>query len=213
MPIHTKPLKNSLPLLAIILMSVFAPLTARAQTVSNEISSAYTKINLEDCHFITQAELGLPELTEEEMGVGSASWLCKGYNDSIVYVAEGDLRMFVSFGPDALQERAANQTMPAFNTISETLEWRVRKVNGAWVPFATILRWHTQVGDGSEPDGEILIVTKLEPGNTCHIAYIDTHMPALANQNFNPNEIARNFADEAAKNFDCETQDPYYYPS
>jgi hypothetical protein len=47
-------------------------------------------------------------------------------------------------------------------------------------------------------------VTKIVPGATCHIAYID----ALANPD--ANELARKTADAKAKDFDCETGEPEY---
>lgn len=172
-----------------------------------EISSTYTELNLDECVLLSNADLGLPELTEEEMGVSGGRFLCAGYNNSVVFVAEGDLRMFVSYGGQAMQERAASQTLPQFNTINSTLEWRVTNQTGNWVPFATILRWETQVGDGSAPDGEVLIVTKLEPGNTCHVAYIDAKLTP------NANEVARLFADNQVADFDCATDEIHFVPS
>ena len=181
--------------------------------VPRDYSSTYTSLDLEKCHLITQAELGLPELTEEEMGTMGGQWLCRGYNNSIVYVAEGDLRMFVSYGQNALDERASHQTLPAFNFVGETLEWRLRTEQSSTsstpeqIPFATILRWHTESGDMAQNKGEILIVTKLEPGNTCHVAYIDAKLVPNANQ------IARDFADTEVAGFNCKTDDIFYVPS
>jgi hypothetical protein len=61
------------------------------------------------------------------------------------------------------------------------------------------VRYFVQRGDGSEetPDGQVLVVTRLEEGATCHVAYID----ALANPE--PNEMARKAADDLAEDFDC----------
>jgi hypothetical protein len=77
---------------------------------------------------------------------------CKGFGGLDVRVAEGDLRMFVSYGPDAAAQTAAQQTVPAFNTTGETLEWRL--ADGE--PFATILRFHWD-SDGAK--GSTLVVT------------------------------------------------------
>ncbi len=200
-------------LLAVIALLSFFATGVKAQNTPGEISSTYSKLNLDKCRLLTRQELGMPELTQEEQGVAGSQWLCMGYNNSIIYVSEGDLRFFVSYGENAMQERAASQTLPAFNFIGETIEWRVQKVNGAWVPFATILRWHTESGDMAQDKGEVLIVTKLEPGNTCHVAYIDAKMPVLANQTFNANEIARQFADNEVADFNCQTDDILLYPS
>ena len=164
-----------------------------APALSVEIDSDYTKIDLDKCTLLSSDELG-------------GEWACTGYKGMPVYVAEGDLRMFVSYGDDASNEMAAHQTFPAFNTINETLEWRLVRSNGRWVPFATILRFFTQSGEATEPDGQILVVTKLEPGNTCHIAYIDAQLTK------NANLVARQFADEMAGSFDCANDEPAVVP-
>jgi hypothetical protein len=43
----------------------------------------------------------------------------------------------------------------------------------------------------------MLAVTRLPPGQVCHVAYID------AQANPNPNELARKAADEFARDFKC----------
>lgn len=153
------------------------------------IDSAYTKILLDSCPLI--------EAGDEEEGTFGGAWQCPGYKGEGVYVAEGDLRMFVSFGPDAANEPAAGQTLPNFNTVNETLEWRLR----GGVPFATILRWFPSLDEGAKT-GSVLIVTQLQPGGgTCQIARID------AQANKNANDLARQAADTMAGSFDC-TQPP-----
>ena len=42
-----------------------------------------------------------------------------------------ETRMFVAFGPDAEKQKAWQQTLPMFNTVGKTLEWRLRKEAGA----------------------------------------------------------------------------------
>lgn len=146
--------------------------------------SAYTKIQLQNC---TQVE------TASDEGTFGGAWTCPGHQGQEVYVAEGDLRMFVSFGPFAADEPAAGQTLPNFNTVNETLEWRMRD----GVPFATILRWFPSLDEGART-GSILIVTQLVPGGgTCQIARID------AQANSNANVLARQAADTMAGSFDC----------
>ena len=49
-------------------------------------------------------------------------------------------------------------------------------------------------------EGQVLVVTKVAPDATCHIAYVD----ALANKN--ANELARQAADETAMEFDCANE-------
>lgn len=148
-----------------------------------EITSAYTKINLEDCKQLDGAE---------EEGTFGGSWSCQGYGGLQVLVSEGDLRMFVSFGPDAENEPAAGQTLSRFNTINETLEWRLRD----GVPFATILRWFPSLDEG-KGTGSVLIVTQLKPGATCQIGRID------AQANPGANQMSRDLADTMAGSSDC----------
>ncbi len=159
-----------------------------AIALGGNISSAYTKVKLEQCQVF--------EAPSEGEGTFGGSWICGGYAGIPVYVAEGDLRMFVSFGADADNEPAAGQTLPNFNSVNETLEWRLS--NGR--PFATILRWFPDKGDGGKL-GSILIVTQLVPGQTCQIARID------AQANKNANVLARQAADQLAGSYDC-SQEP-----
>ena len=176
-----------------LLSLVASALMLISPAAAQSIDSAYTDIDLDACALVSEDEYG-------------ASWSCTGYKGYPVYVAEGDLRMFVSYGEGAPDEMAAHQTLAPFNTINSKLEWRLRKVKGGWEPFATILRFFTQVGDGSEPDGQILVVTKLEPGNTCHVAYIDARLTKDANV------VARQFADGLAPVFDCNTDETALVP-
>jgi hypothetical protein len=120
-----------------------------------------------------------------------------------VYIAEGDLRTFVSVGPEPGKRRASTQTLGPFNSLFRgnskraTLEWRFVKQDGKTIPFATIQRYFTSNDSGS---GEVLVVTRVSPRQDCHIAYID----ALAN----PDAIAlaRRVADNDARTFDCRTK-------
>ncbi|MBN9673428.1 hypothetical protein JF539_23925 [Labrenzia aggregata] len=153
-----------------------------------DITSAYTKIDFDACVEVSPADL--------EEGTSGGSVECRGYQGQTVFVAEGDLRMFVSFGPHADDEPASRQTLPNFNTVNDTLEWRLR----GGVPFATILRWFPSYPDGVGT-GSVLIVTQLRPGGgTCQIARID------AQANKNANILARQAADSMAGNFDCSQQ-------
>ena len=177
-----------------IFMAVAVAAMIASPAHAANFDSTYTEINLDDCMVLEADDFG-------------ASFACPGYKGYPLYIAEGDLRFFVSYGFGAPDERAASQTLPQFNTINKTLEWRLSNQSGDWKPFATILRWFTQTGDGSEPDGQTLIVTKITPGNTCHIAYID------AKRTPNANIMARDIADNYAAQFDCATTQPARVPN
>ena len=151
-----------------------------------QFNSAHTEINLDNCSVLGSGEFG-------------ASWVCSGYKGIPVYLAEGDLRFFASFGLSADKEPAAGQTPPPFNYLGETIEWRLSNATGGWKPVAAITRYFVQ-REAGEPEGEVLAVTQIRPGATCHIAYVD----ALANTD--ADALARQIADEKAGSFDCALQ-------
>lgn len=173
-------------------MRAFAAAAAFLLAVSPALAagatSAYTKIDLDRCTVL--------ERNEE---FGSMVWRCPGHSGIDVWVADDDARMLVSFGPGAEYQTAASQTLPPFNTIGETLEWRIGPDRR---PFATILRWHTSFDDGST--GQVLVVTRLAGDGVCHVAYID----ALVNRD--ANVLARQAADTMAPGHDC-AQGPRIY--
>jgi hypothetical protein len=145
--------------------------------------STYTDINLDACSVFMADDFG-------------ATWACPGFKGIPVMIGEGDLRFFVSYGLKSTEEKAAEQTLPPFNHLGAKMEWRLSDVAGEVRPIATIVRWFTQRETG-EREGQVLVVTKIAPGNTCHIAYVD----ALANAD--ANSLAQQAADEMAEDFDC----------
>ena len=148
--------------------------------------SAYSDINLDDCLLLEADDFG-------------ASWACPGYKGYPLRISEGDLRFLVEYGfnidaePDAV-------SLPPFNHLGPRIEWRLSNQGGNWVPVATIVRYFTDVGEGDR-ENQVLVVTQLSEGATCHIAYID----ATANEDANAK--ARAAADEMAGSFDC-AKDP-----
>ena len=169
----------------------FASLVSAGPAAAQQIESSYTDLDLNTmCTVIESDDFG-------------TMWANDGLKGIPVMVTEGDLRMFVSYGLTSTTEKAAEQTLPPFNHLGEKIEWRVSNLEGHWKPFATILRFFTQREEG-EDEGQVLVVTKVGPGATCQIAYVD----ALANPD--ANELARKVADEKARDFDCETGEPEY---
>lgn len=153
---------------------------------AQQIESAYTDVDLDACSVLHSDDFG-------------TSWACPGYKGIPVWIAEGDLRFFVSYGFGAPDERAAQQTPPPFNYLGPRIEWRLSNESGAFRPFATILRFFTSREEG-EDEAQLLVVTRLEEGATCHVAYID------ATANADANELAREAADDLAPDFDCEDE-------
>lgn len=161
-------------------------LLGAAQANAADIDSVYSKIDLSKCPIV-----------EENPDEGPWTlWRCKGFEGRPVFVGEGDLRFFVWFDRRESPEMLRNQTLPPFNTIGSTLEWRVVREDGKWVPFATILRYRTSYDEGKT--GEILVVSQLTEGATCHIAYVDTR------SNKNANQLARDAADNLAGSVSCD---------
>jgi hypothetical protein len=164
------------------------------------IKSRFTTIELKTCQ-------------SAKINPDGGAWICKGLSGYPVYVADGDLRQFISFGPVGQARRAATQTLKAFSSIftpkrsRATVEWRFRRTDGRDVPYATIVRFYTTSGaakdnDGDGARGEVLIVTKVTPTDACQLAHIDARA--------NPDAIilARSAADELSAEFDCKTDQP-----
>jgi hypothetical protein len=163
---------------------------ASAQT----FSSSYTSSAEKDCRTI-----GKPGDN------GSTTQVCPGKSGLVVVISEDDLRQTVSIGPTpaaAAKEPAAENWFAPFNSTANTVEWRA--VDGK--PFAIIQRWLIADNDDLDKSGTptnkpVLAVTRLPPGPVCHVAYID------GQANRKANEVARQAADEFARDFKCGKDD------
>ena len=176
-----------MPVAAPLFAAVFSLISpADAQT----FSSSYTSTAPKDCRTI-----GKPGDN------ASTTQVCPGKSGLIVLISADDLRETVSVGLNreaAAKEPAAEAWFGPFNSTANTVEWRA--VDGK--PFAIIQRW--LIADSDQPDKTgspttkpMLAVTRLPPGPVCHVAYID------GQANRNANELARQAADEFARDFKC----------
>lgn len=179
------------PSLALLLLALGFPLFAGPAS-AGEAESVYTELDLDQCKDVTPKDM---------QDYGSVS-ICPGYDGIDVRVAEGDLRIFVSYGPNAANQTATYETIPQFNKVGRTLEWRVRREDGELKPFATILRYSWDV-DGKR--GSTLVVTKLTQDDACHMAYVE------ATDNAKANEQARAIADREAAGFTCKRDKAKHY--
>ncbi|MBX2805016.1 MAG: hypothetical protein KTR19_03495 [Hyphomicrobiales bacterium] len=172
-------------LAALLSLAPGAIIDAGAQTAQ----SRYVKFDLAACETIDRD-------AESEAIID----ICYSEDDYQIYLAEGDLRQFVGYGPNGMNQRAFSQTLAPFNRINNVLE--LRQYAGNSQPHAAILRYYTDsgMGDGSAK-GEVLVVTKFNGEEACHMAYID------ARANPNANELARNVADRDHV-FSCYDDDP-----
>lgn len=179
-------------------------LTGLSSLPTQAAESVYTDLDLDACVSITPA-------TEEEPG-GFASLRCGGYLGAPVYFKEFDLRQSVYFGPVSQKIiDEAGETFSAFNHVGKKIEWRLG-ADGR--PTATILRWFIE---NTNPDtgavdkalnGQVLVVSKVaseDDPKACVAGYVD----ALANPE--PNELARQVADEVASSFACGVDRPVYH--
>jgi hypothetical protein len=178
--------------LGAVALAVLTASPAAAET----IESATTPFNVDKCRHKAGSE-------PEDGGV----WRCAGYGGIPVVMTEGDIRIYVSYGPRALREPAAAETLAAPNGEGTSIEWRIaRERDGKRRPFATIMHWTTRVmaDDAKDDDirGEVLVVTRLGPGGVCHVGYVD------GRQNPDADALARRIADQHARNFRCGKDKP-----
>ena len=179
----------------ITFLALSAPVVA-----GSAFSSAVTSFDSDKCAHQAGSEA-------EDYG----SWTCKGFGGLAVRLSAGDQRMFVTYGKLSDDNLAASQTLPAFNDAYKgEVEWRLApNTAGKPKPFATILQWNVMTGADAQkdkgpvtPSARVLVVTRLAPGGTCQIGYVD----ALANPN--AADLARKIADEHARAFQCGTDKP-----
>ena len=127
----------------------------------------------------------------------NATRVCRGKANWVVLVNKDDGRETVSVGHnrvEAAKEPAAQASFGPFKVALPSIEWRTAGNN----PFAIIQRWRTAESD-TKP---MLVVTKLPPGAVCPVAYVD----AAANPN--ADDLARQAADQLARDFKCGTDQP-----
>ena len=181
----------------LVLVALASPANAQpANSPLGQVERAYTPLDLKKCWHRPGKEV-------EDYG----SWRCPGHDGIAVHVTAGDQRTFISYGPNAAKELAAQQTLSAFNSEGKTIEWRIERLrNGKPHAFATILRWNVTTLD---PDddlkqvvGQVLVVTRLGPGGICHVGYVD------GRANPNANELATEIADKHARAFKCGKDKP-----
>ncbi len=167
----------------IVWMALILSLAGASGGAAQQISSVYTEFDLNHCVIVEKIEQ-----------TGSIIQRCRALDGFPVFIAEDDLRFFVGYGPAGRKQKAFNQTLPQFNSIHNQIEFRI--CSGARHPFAAILRYFTDGGSG-RPKGQMLIVTKIEGAEACHMAYID----AVANPD--ANALAQRTADTMAPGFNC----------
>jgi hypothetical protein len=133
----------------------------------------------------------------------SPTRVCRGRATFVVLVSKDDKRETVSVGynrVEAAKEPAAQTFFGPFNSALPMIEWRIEGNN----PFAMIQRWRiadivdqTSSNGGGPEAKPLLVVSRLPPGRVCAVAYVD------AEANANADELARQAADQIARDFKC----------
>ena len=163
---------------------LFAIILCASSAHAETITSTYSNFDLNKCKALS--------VSVED---GGGTWKCKGIKGYDVIYSDGDLRGTMGFGRDAENQCSARQSFGHFNSAGIKIEWRMKMGK----PIATIVRWYT---DGGEPSvkQDWLVVTKLDQGEACRTAFIDSKYP-------NANAVARQKADTSAK-FNCAKDMP-----
>jgi hypothetical protein len=135
----------------------------------------------------------------------SPTRVCRGKATLVVLVSKDDKHETVSVGHnrvEAAKEPAAQTFFGPFNSALPAIEWRIAGNN----PLAMIQRWRIAdvvdqaTSNGGGPDAKpLLVVSRLPPGGVCPVAYVD------AQANPNADELARQAADQIARDFKCGT--------
>jgi hypothetical protein len=153
---------------------------AAAQTMS----SRYTMVDLRRCRTL--------EIIPEGESVRRR---CPGLAGIALYVNEGDGRSEIDAGVDDGQW----ESLPAFNTIGERIEWRL----SGGRPFAIIYRLRTAASP-DQPAASALIVERIGKGPRlpgCRLGLVDGALP-------DANVRARALADRHARDAACPAPSP-----
>ncbi len=139
--------------------------------------SRYTDISDNDCETI--------EVYEE---TGSTVQRCYGIDDWEVFISDDDGRMSIGFGA-----QGHYRTFAAFNSLGDVLEWR----GNDGEPYATIVRYPLEAGDGTNRRASVLLVSRVSRNGFCPLALIN------ASDNEQANGMARGAADMSRALFEC----------
>src|SRR6185295_10228649 len=96
-----------------VLLAAFAAIWLIAPAAAQNIASVTTPFDLDKCKHTEGTE-------PEDYGF----WRCKGYGGMAIHVSAGDQRTYISFGRNAKNERAAEETLGSFNSEGKEIEWR-----------------------------------------------------------------------------------------
>jgi hypothetical protein len=164
---------------ALWVLSLFASALSFAPAAAQTIASRYTSVDTRRCRTL--------EIIPEGDSVRRR---CPGLAGINLYVNEGDGRSEIDAGADDGQW----ESLPAFNTIGDRIEWRLSDGR----PFAIIYRLRTS----ASPDhvaGSALVVERIGRGPAapgCRLGIVDGALPEA-------NARARSLADAHMRDMIC----------
>ena len=150
------------------------------------ITSIYTDLDEKKCKTI--------EKNEEE------GWIvqeCAGVGGYKLQVAEGDIRQTINVISPANKKSELNLwsvVSPAFSSVGQKAEWRVKTVEGKPVPFALIVRYNASK-EAPEKTTSYLTVTKIDGDKSC----VTDVVKPIKNANVKARELADVSADKPCK--------------
>ena len=163
----------------IILVSAFCAATVAAQ----KAESVYTDLEAKTCKTIEFEHEGYSSTQE-----------CPGVAGYKLHVLEGDERQSITVvKPDGSKHPLDfwSTVSPAFSSVGQKAEWRVRARRGRVEPFALVVRYNARENpDNFEAFTSYLVVARIAPGRVCVTDKIAPGPRA--------NELARAAADASA---------------
>ena len=131
---------------------------------------------------------------------------CSGYKGVPVMFRTERQQVAVSYGLTSTTEKAASELMPVNFLPGSEINWRISNRDGDWKAFAAILRFTADAApnaaNAATKPAQVLLVTRIAPGATCAIAYVD----ALANPD--AMALAEAAADQHGFDFTCGKDQP-----
>ena len=185
------------PIVRIDCHRLLPPRSAATSTAfAQDFASLYSSTATRKCKQVDAAKNGEGDWT---------IWLCPGIGGKVVLRDRGrPAHDGVDRARPQIRRRRTGVEAPVltFNSVHDTLEWRTTEGRAvrdhpALVPVGL---GRIPARTGRPTPVAMMVVTRLNPA--CHVAYVDVRANAIANANV----VARQAADEHARDFDCNNQ-------
>lgn len=164
----------------------------------DRIDSVYSDLHLErNCTLIGRAHEYSAQLRCEGVA-GHEVLLTDAHHRFFLRYQRQDADASSAIEPTSGWVTPAMTSFSGFNHVGDVVEWRRAETRGEMAPFATIQRWFVSSGTGAEHQVLVVSTVAREPDDeSCMVGYVDASATSQANQ------VARQIADERAREFDC----------